>query len=735
MAATSPLSGMTARRTGEPAVPRPVSRLRRAARSAAAALLAGVLAFGGAPAARADTPSPSPSPSETADPGTVSFVVSPVSDGVVAPGGPLAVSFTVVNSTAFTAPAGRFVLEVGTTPLTTRPALDAWLTGDTARVTTRPVTSTEADPVEPGATVTSGGVVASDDRILTDRAPGVYPLLARYERPGGELVSTSVMIVPRTGGTVTPVAVVVPITAGPLTAGLLTADELSVLTAPGGSLDEQLEAVTNTPAILAIDPAIPASIRVLGDAAPAAATEWLDRLMLLPNARFALQFGDADVASQLASGLSAPLQPTSLQSYMDAADFPVATPTPEPTPGETAPPTEPEYPDLASLLDVGGGRPAVYWPVGGSADADTVAKLGKLGADDVASLTLVPSATTSAGAKTMPAAAKAGDAGLLVYDTGVSAALRQAADTEDNSLRGNPLAAATARLALASLAAGDAPLLVTVDRGADRSRISLAAAIGVATQLPTTRAASLGELTVATPQETKIADAAPEPARVTAAASLRADEDEVSSFATILDDPTVLTGPQRATILQVLGAGWVPLPAAWEEALAANREATRRTLDSVGIVPPTPINFLTSSAPLPFWVRNDLPYPVNVVLYAIPDDLRLDVTRANPVVAGASSNTSVEVPVQSRVGNGEVTIQLQLRSRTSVAIGSPQFVDVTVRADWEGIGVTVILVLVGGLVALGLVRTILRRRQARAADAAPVDRPASGDGPASGSGS
>ena len=60
---------------------------------------------------------------------------------------------------------------------------------------------------------------------------------------------------------------------------------------------------------------------MLGTAAPDTATAWLDRLELLPNSRFALQFGDADIAAQLDTGLSTPLGPTSLTAYMNPDDF------------------------------------------------------------------------------------------------------------------------------------------------------------------------------------------------------------------------------------------------------------------------------------------------------------------------------------------------------------------------------------------------------------------------------
>jgi hypothetical protein len=70
----------------------------------------------------------------------------------------------------------------------------------------------------------------------------------------------------------------------------------------------------------------------------------------------------------------------------------------------------------------------------------------------------------------------------------------------------------------------------------------------------------------------------------------------------------------------------------------------------------------------------------------------------------------VEVPVQARLGNGEVTIALALSSPSGVPIGTAQQVDVNVRAELEGVGVVILSVLVGGLIVLGLVRTVLHRR-------------------------
>ncbi|MFV0319476.1 MAG: DUF6049 family protein, partial [Microbacterium sp.] len=530
------------------------------------------------------------------------------------------------------------------------------------------------------------------------------------QRQGVQVVSTSVMIVTRESGTTTPVGVILPISAGAHTAGVLSADELSALTAPVGSLTEQLAAVSGTDAVLAVDPAIAASIRVLGTAAPESAVAWLLSLDALPNTRFALQYGDADVATQVAAGVDAPLQPLSLQSYLRATDSPEVTPSPEPS--ATEPPPDPTLPGLEALLDIGAARSDRYWPEGSFVDQSVVESLGSPEGGP-AGITIVPSSAVGAGTGARVAVGETG-AAALAYDTAVSTALSAAAATDENVLRGHHLAAATALLELVMRGAGDTPVLVALDRGADRSRIALSAAIRTATELPTTRPAALVELVDAPPRTVTVGESAIDPARVAQASTLFDDERRLTAFATILTDPTVLTGRERAELLQLLGVAWIADAAAWMQAAREHREATTTTLGAVSIVPPSHINLFNASAPLQFWVRNELPYPVNVVLFTTPDDLRLDVQRATPVDdAMPNRNTRVAVPVEARIGNGEVTLDLELRSANGVRIGPAEAAEVSVRADWEGIGVTIVLVLVGGFVALGLVRTILRRRGGR----------------------
>jgi hypothetical protein len=504
-----------------------------------------------------------------------------------------------------------------------------------------------------------------------------------------------------------------------------------------------------------VDPALPAAIRVLGMSAPTSALEWLARLESMQNSRFALQFGDADVTAQLQAGAAQPLAPTSFIAYMSPSDFtaptptptatpvpttsstptPAPTPTPTPTPTSAPQPSD-SLPSTETLLAVGPAtRPGVFWPADGTADADIVSRLGALGTAAAPATTIVPSSMTEAGAagRSVPARGLVGDAEVLVYDSDVSSALDEASQSDEPWLRGAPLTAATAYLAFAA-ADADGPLLVTVGRGDGRPAFGLAAAISAAVSAPDVIPRTLPAITAGVPRDVELAGTEASAERAAAASALIGHEGELARFATILDQPPLLTGPERAEILQLLGVAWIG-DDTWSATLADHRAQTVETLGSVSLLPTSPSDLYGSSAALRFWVRNDLPYPVNLVLYTTRDNLRLDVQGETPVVATPSSNTRVEVPVQARVGRGDVTLTLQLRSPAFVAIGQPESVEINVYADWETAGIAALAVLVGILLVIGIARTVLRMRRRRRGTDAAGPGPADGSGEGAGSGS
>lgn len=680
----------TSARTGTPAF--------RRRRLLLAPLIAVAIVLGIAAPATAATPTPSPS--ET---GTVEVSVAPLSGGVLATGEALTALVSLENSTAARTPGSTAELLLADAPLDGSAALDAWLSGSADAPAGRVVGSSAIEETQPGQSSSASVVVAADDPALAGRGAGVYPL---WVSVAGETARSVVTI--GTGPTGT-VAVIVPITAPALTTGMLSTDQLASLTAADGALTAQLDAVSGTSAILAVDPAIVASIRARGTSAPESAQAWLQRLMDLPNPRFALQYGDADVSTQFAAGLGAPLTPTSLNAYVDLKAQPTA-PTPAPTDTQQS---DPSPPTLDTLLDVGAdGASTIYWPPSGTASPELI---GWLTAATPGAITIVDSAQVAAASTSH---ARTGGGELLVASAGASAALQAASTATQPTTRAADAAAAAAHLTFASASAQGSPILVTLGRSAVRDPQGLRGAISAATTGMT--AVGLSSLLGASPTEVQVSAGSVDPSRPAALTSMLAGAAQIESFATILDDPSLLTGRERAAILQVLGGAWLGDPSGWQGAVTAHAEATTATLESVSIVPSTALNLLTAGTNLRFWVRNDLPYPVNVVLVASPDDLRVDVERENAVVAAASANTLVEVPVNARIGNGDVRIDLSLRSPAYVPIGQTQTVDVNVRADWEGIGLAALVVVAAAFLTIGIVRTVRRRRRDKA-DAGRTD--------------
>lgn len=655
-----------------------------------------------APAASAETAP------EDGDEGLVELHISAGSNGVIAVGSPLSATVTIVNDTDQQLSAGRLALELNRTPLADSAAVEAWLTEGTSTGPFAGLATESSSPVDAAGTSSAGMLVPVEE--LGHLAPGVYPLRATLSgATTGDLqedtltsrnvTAAGVLVVD--DGQRPQITTIVPITATPENGDLLGAEELAQLTGPDGTLAAQLDGVAGTGAVLAVDPAIPAAIRVLGQSAPASATAWLARLEVLPNERFALQFADADPAVQAQAGLTELLSPPSLAPYLDPADFTAGSGTPTPTPTPTPEPVQPVLPDDAELTGIRGAVPGLLWPTGDVTTADLAAFAGYV--DDEVT-TILPSTSAAAGTA---AHGRVDDHDILLTSPAASTAFSEAAGAEDPFIRQEALAEGLAHLALAPQADR---VLIGLDRDETRPADALQATI---TAVATTAVpATLASLRASEPA-TLTLDAPPSAARATTLQALLGEEDDLRSFASILDDPQLLLTPERIRLMRVIAVG---AAGRFDDAVAEHRARTAATLDAVGVQQPSAIQLFTSAAPLPVWVRNDLPWPVNVRLSAEPSDARLDVQPFTDVVAQPSSNTRVKVPVEARVGSGALQVRFSLTSPTGVPIGDVQRADVTVRAEWEGIGLGILGGVIALLLVLGLVRTVRRRRREDVAD-------------------
>lgn len=681
-------------------------RARRLLSRLAAVLVVGTVAVLGASPASAEG---APDATNPEDP-SVRLLLSTDSGAEVAPGGPLLSTITLDNGTEAELSAGFVAIELNPIPLANSTALDDWLDAGAVAGSFESV-ATEPTPVVTGGDSATVSVIV-DATDLGDLAPGVYPMRARLsgastvDAEGGtvqwNLSVTTVLVVTAPGERT--VGVFVPITATPANGALLTDDELSVLTAEDGALSGQLDAVMGTSAILGVDPAIPTAIRMLGTGAPQSAIDWLESLERLPNDTFPLQFADADPATQAHAGQTALLGPPDLTPLLQGDDFPSVTPEPTSTPQPTeAADAEPALPDNTALARLFGEETGILWPRADVVAADLDAFDDYLGGEVI---TILPSTAVN-GAWAAHSGVGARD--LLVTDAAASARLSAAAELSDDAAIDRELAAAAGHLFFATQKQKSPTVLIGLDRSETRSPVGLRELLSTFAS-PTVSLPGLR----ATPPTSVTLAGEPNAARATALTAMLADEKRVTSFSSILDEPALLLAPGRIRILRTIAVGVDDDDFA--AGVAAQAERVQTTLGSVSIQRPKPVQLFTSAAPLPVWVRNELPWTVNVSLHSSPSDPRLDIQPVTEVEALASSSTRVDVPIEARVASGDVRVNFRLYSPTGVPIGQPATADVTLRADWEGIGLGILGTLIILLFVFGLVRTVLRKRRAKEND-------------------
>lgn len=666
-------------------------RWRHAATLCAATIVVGS-AVAIAPAGfAAETPTPAPSastpaPTPTTDVGTV--VAAPRAGGIFLPTTDLVVD---VRLTAPSATPGTATLKVGAAALADEAAITSWLAGESTITTLADVGTAAVTPQAGEAT----DVELRGSRIvstLTGLAPGVYPIQVSYVSGTTTITDNAVITVPDAGSDV---SVVVPFTAPPTSSGLLTATTLAGLTADDGALTVALRAAQSANVIVAVDPAVIAAMRVLGTSAPASVQAWLADFAELDNDMFVLPFADADVATLAAAG-HPDLAPTSLVRYLDSSfTEPSNAATPNPTTSPTAVPT------LDELLMVPGALDDLVWPAAGGLTQATI----DWAAGD-AKTVLVSSEQVDASQAHVTLDTTGVDA--LVYDAELSAALSIAVAEEDAVTRNDELSAVLARAQMAT----DTRVLIALDRALAWNEPATLETLDALSSASSGRLAGEVLLRAQTPVGAAVT-VAPEPTeRAAVLTSLLENETPLADMAVVLADPALITGAERAEILQLFSTSWIG-EATWDAAIAAHRTAVDDTLNAIEISPLSTIQFLTSGSSIPLQVRNDLPFSATLKLWAQPDDFRLTVESPTTVEAQAGAVTKVLIPVTAGLGNGDVTIRFWLTADNGEPIGQPMFTDVLVRAEWEKIGIIISIAVVLFLIGGGIFRTVNKRRKAR----------------------
>ncbi|KFF59377.1 hypothetical protein JF66_11720 [Cryobacterium sp. MLB-32] len=698
---------------------RPAGRWRLAASVAVVAMLG----FFGTPAVAATT---TPQAAAAVTSGEVTVSVTPTASASLRPDEALVLTVTIENGTDATVPVGTVDIALAQRALTTRSALESWLRpssnsngGDVLLTTATP------SDIAAGETLTVPVTVPAAEVGLTARnAWGARGIAARLTADDVTVEGRGTFVWDL-GEDMTPVnvATALPLTTPASPSGVISSDDLAGYTAPSGLLSRQLDAVTNRPVAIAIDPMIIASIRLLGNAAPASAVQWLDRLAGATNDIFPLGYADADASLEAQAGAATLLAPLSFEHLLDPARFAAPTETASPT-ATVAPidasaepttnaPFDGTLPTTAELLDWNYTTTDIAWPGSGHvARAD----LKTFAANGLTTTILSGGNVRQKTSVTPNSLITYSDGRALVTDDALSAAISRAAQaTTDAQWRTN-VAEAQSLLAIVSAEDPREPrtLLAAFDRNVAQSatRIgqTLDAVAGVAWETPATLAQA-----IAAPVATTVdfrSQAQPE-ADVTLARQLLQREAEVTAFSASVGNPLLVTAPQRLDVLALLNTAWAQKPARWAEQVTASLAGATKVLTSVTVTTRGPINVAADRVDIPITLRNELSQPVTVRVQVVPSNGRLLVESDIDATIDANSAQTITVPVTAAVGNGEVALRVTMYSPAGVVIGQPAVIAVNVHADWEGIGAWVLASVAFLFFGFGIWRNILRRRKER----------------------
>ena len=659
--------------------------------------------------------------------------------GIVPDGGDLQVSVVIANPSTEPVDPGQVSVAVTSSAIGTPNGL-ADFQQDPQKSSLRALGTALTTAVPAGGTLLVAQLTIPAASVgLPSSAPGVFGLTATVATSEGDVgTGAGTLVVPGAAPATVGVAAVMPITAPVGTAGLVSSQDLATYTAVDGVLTRELEVAQRNPQLtVGIDPMLLASVRVLGQSAPASAQAWLAALANLTNPSFALQYGDADPALQAQAGLSAPLQPSDFSYAMSAGNFnnapltvgePATAPATSPTPSPS-PTGGPQLPPLAALVGFPYTINGVAWPAPGTVSASDASALATAGL----TTTIVSSGNTNAATLgvTPDAALTTGDGSVLVTDDAVSQALQAAATATDPTTATLTTAALNAQLAFAAQQApAGSVVLASLGRIWPTDVVHASAAVATALGSAFTRPASLQDAQASAPTAgLSLVDQRNADDRIQRTQALldlagesrsggSADAVNVASFSSVLSDPVLLTGDVRARLLQLFSVGWVG-SGEWSTAVSKQLAAMHADVTAVQIMAPGSIRQASRQALIPITVTNKLTHPVDVVLRATPSSARLEVESDTVKTIAAGSSAKVLVPVRAQLSNGTVHLDLQLYSKTDVPIGASHNAELDVHADWEGIGAIIFGVIVVGFFGFGLFRTIQRRRREKAeADAA-----------------
>ncbi|GAB2827556.1 hypothetical protein GCM10027022_18240 [Alpinimonas psychrophila] len=649
--------------------------------------------------------------------GEVSVSIFPTSGAPVSDSQEVAVTVSLVNDSQKATAAGQVVVTTGSDLLGDAVALNDWLAKSDGK----------KKPGQWLGVLNAPALAVGAHAVITARLPltnayygsswGPRGLAADLEVGGTSAGTGRGVLIWATPGAppAAHLVTLLPVISPPSASGLLSSEELSVLTSAEGLLTSQLALATGRNVTLAVDPRIIASIDALGEKAPAAAQSWLARLAALPNESFALAYADADIALQAQAGATALATPgfaDQPQLVVPATPSPTASPVPDASANPNASPSVPTA--VWSPMLTG-----IAWPAENSIVATDLSVIAP-----VRTQFLVLSSSNVAAGANSPALTSVGSQRTLITNFELSRALQATGSAVDDVHWMANVSLASAYLATTALnpnTQGDAIAALSRESLGDVSDARIGEALDRLNDLSWVDGGTLGKvISSASAPSTTVVDQPESEARVTIAQRLLENRDALARFSSVVETPALVTDASTRQELALFSVAWTSSKS-WPLAVDAHLAQTSKTLSSIRVVPSSEIQMVGGQVNIPITIENTLTVPVTIVVHATPSNGRISVDSDATITVQGEAQAKALVPVKARLSNGSVVLSVSLISPTGVPIGSSVTLPVNVRADWESWGLGGLGVLFAALLIAGVVRTVRKRHDASAADALAAD--------------
>ena len=642
---------------------------------------------------------------EGGDEVAIELIAAPANSGIVRPGEPASVRVTITNTGS--ASTGDVIVSLGVSGSTaaTPDDLTKWFSGATISAETPIAVTARVSALEPDASAVLDLIVADADTVFSGpfgaRLATITAVGADADADAAPLARDRTAVVWVPAGTTAPVAAttfVAAIATPGEPAGFLSAEVLARYTAPGGPLTRTLDAVAGRPVLLAIDPRVIASIRLLGDDAPSDAVLFLERLLAAPNESFVVPWADADPLVTITAASSPVPRPEGTGVVSTTPGATNEAPAPSPAPNDAV-----TIDELAQWPATLGG---IAWAEVGLVTSSSVSVLS----EDGTSVLLAPGSSLTSTAPVQ----QLGDLRVVRTDDVVSSAARAASLAVSQQRFDQSMAQVSAVLASTAADEPGIPVIIPLERdqlaGTDRLLDTIAQTVA----LPWATGALASDALARPADSSTVVDPVIDETRVAAVRAALEAEANDRAFASIAVTPASITDVRRLELLAALSLGW------GDQSVEALRQFVRESAalrSSVQVVESSAITLLADRASLPITVQNDLDVAVRVFVKVDPDTTQLRVldTRVETLVE-PQSQTRTRVPVES-LTNGQVDITVTVRDADNTVIGDPTRVSLNLQAGWETAGTIAIAVALVLLLGFGIARDVRKRRRLRAEQA------------------